>query len=358
VADTPDGGVLTLAAGDDYRLSTSLRITRAITIDGNGARVSAADGAGIAGAVIRVEAPGSVRLSNLIVDANVDRRGADYGIWITGGSGHRIEKVTIRDSAQACVLLEDASGTIAGNTLERCGRDLTIAQGTAANNHGIMVAALNREVRRIVLTGNRIRGAYRKGITTYARSPGSLSDIVISNNAVWDCGLGGIYVANAPGATPQRRITLSSNTVERSYVAYQIDDAVGITMTGNKAWDTRDRLGGPGGQGLVLSGVTDALVKSMDVNRSGDAGVLVRRSTRVRLVAPIVTDANWGNHPFAPGIHLSDTRNSRVEDLSVVDLRRNALTTHGVVENDGSKANSVTVRRIDGVARRVLLRAP
>ena len=354
IAETPPGAVLQLPRDRVFHLSAPVNITRSITIEGNGARVVAADGAAVAGALIRSIGVTGVQLSNLLVDANVDHSGADYGIWITGGEGHRIAAVTIRNTGQACLYLEDAGGTIEGNRLEGCGRALTIAKGTAANDHGIMVAALTRAVRSVVIRGNTVSGVWRKGITTYARGSGSLSDITIANNRVTGCGLGGIYVASAPGASAQRNITVTGNVVERSYVNFQIDDTVGLFMTDNRATLSRDRDGKPGAEGLILMGVDGATVTGLLVEGSGSNGVLVRNSAHVRLVAPVIVDANSGGNAFGAGLHFFNTRDSRAEDVSIVDDRARPLTTHGVVESDGSRGNVVTVRRIDGVARRLL----
>ena len=354
IADAPPGAVLQLPPDRIFRLSAPVVITRPITIQGHGTRLVAADGARLSGALIRSIGVPNVRLSDLIIDANVDRAGADYGIWITGGDGHVIDNVVVRNSSQACLYLEDASGTIKNSKLDGCGRALTIAEGTAANDHAIMVAALTRAVRSVVIRGNTVNNAWRKGITTYARGAGSLRYVTIASNRVVGCGLGGIYIANAPKAEPQRDVALTGNIADGSYVNFQVDDVRSLTMVDNRASRSRDRDGKPGGAGLVLTNVSGATVTGMLVEDSGGSGVLVRSSAHVRLVAPVVRNANGGGNAFAPGLHLSGTRDSRVEDATIVDNRARPLTTHGVVENDGSRDNSVTIRRTEGIARGLL----
>ena len=358
VRNTPPGGVLTLPPDHVFRIAEALTIDQPITIEGRGASVIAADGARMAGALIRSTGVAGVRLSGLIVDANVDRQGADYGISIIGGTGHRIADVTVRDTSQACLYLQDAAALVEGNTLERCGRALTIARGTAANDHGILVAALTGSVAGVVIRRNTVANAHRKGITTYARAPGSLTGITIAENTVTECGLGGIYIANAPGAAPQRAVTVTGNVVERSYVGFQIADTTGLLMANNRATGARGRSASAGAQGVVLNNVTGATVTGMVVENSGASGMLVRDSEGVRIVAPVVLNANIGGHAFAAGIHFSNTRNSSAEEVSVVDDRARPLTTHGVVQNDGSAGNVVTVRRIMGVLRPLLTTGP
>ena len=358
VRNTPAGGVLRLAPGQVYRLDAPLTLTRPISIEGHGATVAARDGARIAGALIRSDGVSDIRISGVTVDANVDRDGADYGVWIIGGTGHRIVRTTVQDTSQACILLQDASGSVEANTLRRCGRALTIAKGGAANDHGIMIAALTRAVRQVNVRDNIVDGAWRKGITSYARAPGTLADVTIADNIVSDCGLGGIYVANAPGAAPQRRVTLSGNVVRRSNIGLQIDDVVGLTMASNRALATRDRSGGPGAQGVVLDHVDGATIVGLHVENSGATGLEVRNSTRVVVRAPVVVDPNGAGAPFGPGIHFSNTRDSSAEDVSITDDRRQPKATHGVVENDGSRANRVTIRRAAGVPLRLLVIPP
>lgn len=354
VRAAPAGSVLRLPPGQLFRLSSPLVITRSIVIDGRGARVIAADGAGMTGAMIRSDGVDGVTLLNLLVDANVKGRGADYGIWITGGERHRIAHTRVRNTSQACVLLQDAAGVIEDNMLDGCGRDLTMSGGTAANNHGVMLAALTRDVAGVLIRRNVVSRSYRKGVTTYSRGSGRLSGIVISDNEVSSCGLGGIYVANAPGASPQRDIVLSGNRVRESYVGFQIDGVERLTMTDNRSDSSRDRSGRPGAQGLVLNDVSGAAVTRMTVVDSGGSGITIRGSSRVAIVAPVVINANAGRQGFAAGIHFSDVHDSRAEGVTVIDDRRPPATTHGLVENDGSGANAVTIKKIEGPAQRLL----
>lgn len=351
VRDTPAGDTLRLARGQVFRLTQPVTITRPITIEGQGATVIAADGAALA-AMIQSTGTSGVAITDLSLDANVDRGGADYGIVIRGGDRHRIVDVVVRNTGQSCILLEDASGTINGNTAEDCGRDLTIARGTAANDHGIMVAALTRPVRGVAITGNVVRRGYRKGITTYARAPGALSGITVTGNQAGDCGLGGFYLSNAPGSAPQQDVVVSDNRASGNYVNFQVNDVRGLAMRNNRSGPT-GRDGRSGAEGVIIQHVADATIAGMVVDGSSSGGILVRDSTGVDLVSPWVRNANGGQRGFAPGIHFARTRNSRARDVTIIDDRAIALTTHGFIEDEGSGANTLTVRRMNGVPRAV-----
>lgn len=354
VAATPAGGTLELPAGATYRVATTIVLDRPIRILGHGAHVAAADEAGIAGAVLASDGVNGVVIEDLQVDANIDRNGADYGLWIRGGSGHRIVRTRVSNSAQACILLEDASGTVADNVAEHCGRELTIRRGGAANNHGIMVAALTRAVSGVTISGNIVSHAYRKGITTYARAPGTLAKVTIAGNHIDHAGLGGIFVANAPQAQAQQGVVVRGNIARSSYVGIEVDNIAGLTLADNVAQDMRDRDGRPGAEGLLLHRVNGGTVTGMVVRNSGSGGISVIDSRGVRLVAPRVADGNSGGNGYAPGIQLRNSRDVSVEAMSIVDTRPAPGLTHGFVEIGPDGANRSSVQRMQGIARPLL----
>lgn len=355
ISSTPAGGVLELPKGYVFRLSSPIVITRPITIEGQGDLVVVADGSKIAGAVISSSGVDYITISDLRIDANVDRDGANYGVWLTGGMGQHIIGLNVSNTSQSCILLQDSSGTIEDNTVARCGRSLTIEKGTASNNHGIMVASIKSPVSNVTIRGNIVQSSRRKCITTYSRGNGSLSNISILNNKVENCGLGGIYIANAPQAIPQTKVFLAGNISLNSYVGFQIDDVVGLTMNENIA--ENDDKGGSGlftAQGLILNNVKQALVKGMLVKYSGSGGILVRNSEDIILEQPVVIDPNMNRNAFGPGIHFSNTRNSEADAVTVIDDRIKPGVTHGFIENDGSSNNSVTIKKVKGTDRKII----
>ena len=354
IAQTPADGTLELDADATYRVTAPLILNRPIRIVGHGARIIVDDGAKIADAVIMSQGVDRIVLEDMTIDANVDRNGADYGVWIRGGSQHHFSGLHVSNSSQACILLEDASGSVEGNTLDRCGRELTIRRGGAANNHAILIAALSRPVSGISVVRNTVSNAYRKGITAYTRAPGSLSDVTIADNRVSGAGLGGIYVANAPGASTVYKVAIRGNIVRNSYVGYEVDNVTGLTLSANVADNMRDLVGRPGAEGLVIHKVRNANIQSLSVHGSGSGGITVIDSRNVELIAPNIVDGNDGNNGYAPGIQVRGSSNVNVKDMSIVDTsartRTHAGFTHGFVEIGPAGGNSSSVRRMDGIA--------
>ncbi|KTT69244.1 right-handed parallel beta-helix repeat-containing protein [Sphingomonas sanguinis] len=354
IAQTPADGTLELDADTTYRVSVPLVLSRPIRIVGHGARIVVDDGAKIADAVIVSQGVDRIALEDMTIDANVDHNGADYGIWIRGGSRHRVSSLHVSNSSQACILLEDASGSIESNTLDHCGRELTIRRGGATNNHAILIAALTRPVSGVSVVRNTVLNAYRKGITTYTRAPGSLSHVTIAENHVSSAGLGGIYVANAPGASTVYKVAIRGNIVRNSYVGYEVDNVTDLTLSDNLADNMRDRAGRPGAEGLVIHKVRNANIQSLTVHGSGSGGITVIDSRNVELIAPSIVDGNDGNYGYAPGIQLRGSSNVNVKDMSIVDTsartRLHAGFTHGFVEIGPAGGNRSSVRRMDGIS--------
>ena len=350
VAGTPAGMTLSLMPNATYRVSAPLVLNRPIRIVGNGARIVVADGAQIAGAVVTSSGVNNIKIDGLSIDANVDYGGADYGIWLRGGTAHQLSRLRVSNTSQACILLEDAAGTIKDSTLNQCGRELTIRQGGAANNHGIMIAALKQSVTGVTVTGNTITDTYRKGITAYTRAPGSLSGVTIANNRVTNAGLGGIFIANAPGAPRLRNVTIQGNVARMCYVGFEIDNVDGLTLSDNTAQDMRDRTGQPGAEGLLLHSVRNAEIRGLTIRGSGSGGITVIDSRNIRLIAPSIVDGNNGNNGYAPAIQLRGTSGSSVEDMSIVNTRTRPALTHGFIEIGPAGGNRSSVRQMKGTS--------
>lgn len=356
IASTPAGGELRLAPGRVYVITRTVQLDRPIRLAGQGATIRAADGARINDAVLRSREVDGVQIRHLSIDANADRGGADYGIWITGGSGHIVENVAVRNTTQSCIAIEDAVSTIMGNQLLRCGRALNMVGGGATNNHGIMIFALTGRIAGVNISDNVVIGAHRKCITSYVRNNGSIQSLSFTNNRLSDCGLGGIYVAGAKGAMPQRNISSARNLVSRSYVGMEFDAVIGLTsrddqVIGNLGSATQ------GVEGIVLQGVQDALFERTFVSDTGGGGIAVRNSYLVRLQAPRVVRPNSADRPFGPGIHFHGTRNSRAENAEIIDDRTVPRMTHGFVEDGAAAQNFFSANHIVGAAAKPVLRS-
>ena len=356
IAATPAGQELRLAPGRTYIVHHSIELKRPIVILGQGATIRAADDARMSDAILRSRGVDGIVIKDLSIDANADRGGADYGIWITGGRRHHIDGVSIGDTAQACLAVEDAVATISANRLDRCGRETQVAGGSATNNHGIMIFAVAGPTRGIQVIGNLVSKAYRKGITSYVRGAGAIENLTISRNRTSDCGLGGIYIAGAEGSLPQRGITLDHNENSRDYVGMQFDNVIGLVSTDDRVNGTRTRSGAAGADGVILSHVQGGRFERTMIADAGGAGITVRQSNNVQLESVSISRPNAGSRGFGPGVHFSDVRNSAVVDAEIVDDRRTPRMTHGLVEDGTSRGNQFAITQISGFTAKSVLR--
>jgi parallel beta-helix repeat protein len=236
------GSPVHFTAGKTYLSSTSLTVATGQRIYGNGAALKAKNSAAITGAMIRGTSVSSIHIESLEVNANADNTGANYGIWLTGGTGHRILNNYVHDTAQAGICIEEATRfAVQNNRLLTCGRALTVSGGSATDNHGIMLFCTgSNPLTSGHVSGNQIVSAYRKGITTYAQSTGAVSRVQIVGNDISLCGVtptsgGGIYVASGPAGAAQIDVTITGNTLSGNYVDIEASSITSGAVVGNSS---------------------------------------------------------------------------------------------------------------------------
>lgn len=248
-----------------YLISAQLDLPDGLRLRGNGATIKAKANALITGAVLRGSGKSSLAIEGLTIDCNGDNLGADYGLWITGGTGHTVENNKVWNSRQAGIAIEEVTNfSVSSNQVTNCGRATGVLGGGATNNHGIMLfTTSSAPLSKGTVFGNLVSAAWRKGITTYSQTTGVVSAISITTNVVTDCGLGGIYVASGPGGSQQVDVTVAGNTTQRNYANIEYDNVTSGAISGNVSSDAT-------ATGILIVGCSEISVTG---NKDENAGV-------------------------------------------------------------------------------------
>jgi hypothetical protein len=202
------------------------------------------NGAGIANPMLSGATVNNVVVENLEIDGNAAGNAAvqTFGVKFSAGTNNIVRDCNIHDTTLAGVYFDSETYSKAlDNHVINCGRNL----GT--DNHGIMlVSTTSTPLAHIVVDGNTVVNAYRKGITVYNATPGAVNGVDIVGNVVTACVTGGIYTANANAVTHgyQRGITVTGNRCYNNYTNIEVDCAIGAVVSGNTC-DTTS-----GGQGI------------------------------------------------------------------------------------------------------------
>jgi nitrous oxidase accessory protein NosD len=211
----------------------------------------------------------------------------------------------------------------------------------------MVVSITSTPVSDILVSRNFVDSAYRKGIAVYSAAPGKVASITISSNTVLNCGLGGIYLANAPLASAQKNIIVSDNDLLRNYVAVQVSNVEGGTVMGNRAE-------GGSGQGIYLSDVVGVAVTGNSVVGVGSDGILVTSSvitsTGITVAANSVINPNQAGSASGAGIHLNTVTQSRVDANTVVGESSAPKQIYGILEDGAAKNNVFTANQVANAA--------
>lgn len=335
------------AAGWRWNISASLVPVSGATYSGK-AKIRAINAAAITGAIFRAaSAVSRVTIQDLELDANGDNNGANYGIWLTGGSYNVVERVYVHDSRQAGIAIESESGTdVLDCSIINCGRATSVSGGAATDNHGLMIFSSGATAtREIEARGNLVVSAYRKGITTYSASPGTIVNVVISGNVVRTCGVtpssgGGIYIANAVATTDQDAITLTGNICDGNYVNYEIANAKKVSGSGNVSKASV-------AQGVVVTTCVDGSLPGFNVSDSGTDGLLLDACSQI-VIGPIeIRRSNRTAAANGAGLHLSDSTYSTVSAGSVI-YDETPLQKYAVLEDGASDYNDLSGVTVSG----------
>lgn len=345
------GVPLVLTAASVYTVTATLSVpATGVTIQGNGATITALSGAALVGGILRGVNASNVRIENVVFDANGDANGADYCVWLTGGTGHLLDKNTFRNSRQAGVWMDEAAGVVSRSTSENCGRATSVGGGTATNNHGIMATSTTvAGLRNLKTVGNIVRNAWRKGITLYQADPGVVDGVEISGNTATGCGSGGIYTGVLPGSARLKNIIINDNQASGNYANFDINDIDGLVMNGVASVASSNpgtaNPVGTAAQGVILNNLKGGIVTGLSDTESATGGLRVSNSTGTVVRAPKIVRPNAAGVGFAPAVEILAATGCQVVDISAIDDRSTPTMTHVFVEQGASDSNTVSVLR-------------
>ncbi len=334
-------GARELHFGDvgQWNINATLAISSGQTLSGK-AKIRAINSAQITGAMIKGTSATRAAVRDLELDANAANNGANYGVWFASGSRNLIENVYVHDTCQAGAALESEDGSrIEGGHYINCGRALSVTGGTATDNHAVMVfSAGATPVKNCGVHGARVSAAYRKGVTSYSASPGTLVGVTIADCLVDACGVatssgGGIYVANAAATSDQDSVTLTGNICWANYVNYVISTCKRVAGSGNVS---RNSVA----QGIVIENCTDATLPGFQDSDAGTDGILVNTCTNVTLGTISVRRANRAAASNGAGLHLAASTFCTVAPGSVV-YDETPLQKYAVLEDGASNNNDL-----------------
>lgn len=326
------------ASGWRWNVSASLTPVSGATYSGK-AKLRAINAAAITGAIFRASSAVSrVTIADLELDCNGDSTGANYGVWLTGGTDNRLERVYVHDSRQAGIAMEgEQRFDVLDCRVANCGRATSVTGGAATDNHGIMLYTVGATAMRdFEVSGNIVTSAYRKGITTYSSSPGTVIAGIIGGNTVQGCGVvpmsgGGIYLANAAATTDQDGITLFGNNCSGNYVDYQIATCKRVAGSANLS---RNAVA----QGVSIEACTDAALPGFMVSDAGTDGMLVKDSNQIALGTIEIRRSNRTSAANGAGLHLNNSTFCSVSPGSLI-YDETPLQKYGILE-DGTSDNN------------------
>lgn len=276
--------------------------------------------------------------------------GVVHGVQFIGGNYNYVRNCYVHDTTQAGIYLAEENGSeVTGNDVINCGRNLS------TDNHGIMlISNTATPLTNILCSGNFVYNAYRKGITTYALSPGYNQNITIADNIVVGCGLGGIYVATATAGTTQNaNYTITGNICSGNYVNYEISECTGLTLTGNTA--ASDIGGGNFLLGDLLGGVVSGNT-SLNSQVAGFAfnNPFLTNNLNVAITGNISLFSNRSGVGYAPGIDLGSSQYFNVTGNICNDTPGSAKQTYGISEQAGADFNQIQGNQLNNTTAGVL----
>lgn len=331
------GAVIEHGNGLVYIISATLNVGTGSILQG-ASTIKAKTATAIAGAMLLGTAVSDVRIRDLKLNANASGTdGAHFGVFFTGGSRNVVQGVHVYDTIEAGIVLESESGSKAlNNQVITCGR----VDGTS--NHGIAAWSITATpCQNIVIAGNKVTTAYRKGITTYSTGVGVVREIAITGNTVNGCSLGGIYVGSVGHTYAQVGISITGNVCFDNYVNILLSACTGGVISGNSC---RDDSGG----GIEVNDVREFAVTGNFVSDSAIHGIQATNGsgtcTNGTITGNTVVRANTTSANFGAGILLDDATNITVSGNTVTDSA--AKITHGIIENGTSDNNVIGINKV------------
>jgi parallel beta-helix repeat protein len=333
------GNGLTIIISANVSLSSGTRYTGKSAIkQKNGVNI----GGGASANMLTATSCSNIIFENLEIDGNAANNvtGLVHGIQFIGGTNNTIRNCNIHDLVQAGIFLDHESASkVIGNQVNNCGRNL----GT--DNHGIMLAATSGTLTNIVCQGNTVINPYRKGITTFSSSPGTVVNVEIVGNVITGAGLGGIYVANAVGATAQSGINVTGNICTGCAVNIQVGSCTGLVCDGNFC------TGSTNDAGIFVNDVTGGSVSGNTVISSFVAGIRfgvtsLANNLNITCNGNTILQSNQSSAGFGPGINAANVQYSTFVGNVIDDESGSPKQTHGIVEQNTSDFNLIQNNQI------------
>lgn len=328
-------------AAFDHGSSLTILVSGSITVYSNSryfgaSKIKAKNGANISGAMLSGIAVSNVVVDGLELDANKANTGARYGVWLVGGTRNFVRNAYVHDTIQAGAVLEGESGSfVEGGYYLNCGAN------TGTDNHGIMVISTAATTDQSGARFVRVNGAYRKGITGYTGVGGSNKHLAFEGNMVSGCGLSGLYVANAPGATDQDSVYVGGNICWDNYVNFEFDNIRNLNGGGNISRNST-------AQGVVLRNCTSGVIAGFEISDSGAGGLQLNSCSGLAFGVVNIRNSNRTSAGFGPGLALVDSTFCTFASGSQV-YDETPLTTHGVIEQGACDNNDFDGISVTGV---------
>jgi len=313
------GGVVTHENGKTYLISTGLAMYSGSEYRGR-AKIKQANSSNYAGPLLLGTSLSNVLIDDLEIDGNKanNTTGLTYGIQFTGGSYNVItSRVHVHDTTQAGVWVNDEDATTCYARVIDCGANL----GT--DNHGVMFTSTATALSNCRI-GGRVKGAYRKGVTVYAATPGTITNVVIDSPVVSGGGLGGVYLANAAATTDQDSVVINGAIAYGNYVNFEIDNCKRVSGSGNIS------RASTGGSGVEVVDSTDVTLPGFVVADSYVKGIFIDGSLRVNFPGLNIATSNTSTNAFGPGLHVNDSAYCGAAGATITDA--GAKMTQGIFE--------------------------
>jgi parallel beta-helix repeat protein len=321
--------------GATYLVSAALNIPTGSRHVGK-AKVKAANSAAIATGLFNATTGSDIVFDGLELDGNADNTGVMYGINISGVNRVFVKNCYIHDTRQAGIRLGDCNGVVVdSNNVIDCGRT------GFTDNHGIMVYAVAGASKDISISGNTVKSAFRKGITLYNATPGSVANAQIVGNSVRDCQLGGIFVANPSAATNplMEGVTVVANNVDNCPVNLEIACVDGGTVVGNYAANTTNS------QCIAVADCKNLTINSNSVVNSEADGIKVIGITivceNISINGNVVSLSSQAGIGTYDGILLQNVNYSIVTDNIIIGESASPKQAYGVSETGTSNFNVI-----------------
>ncbi len=325
------GGTVYAPAGT-YLVTTQLTVPSNVAVVGEGigiTKFSATSAMTASQAVFYGNGSNTMRFENFSILGNTNgTNGAGSGIHCKTGSGNQIRNVFVSNTTQAGIRLEEQNTA----WVDSCWLQSNGRTGYT-DNHGIMIySALGSTVANygIKITNNKVKNSFRKGITDYAPNA-DIYDILIDNNTVEDCGLGGIYMGTPTG----RNIRITNNYAANCYLGIEFGPSKDSIIAENTIISTTTN------NGINFYGNTNLVIANNTIANSAVHGisavtVIGTSNNQILIIGNTIRNSNRSNSGFGVGIQMLDTSGGIVIGNFVTDDIGFTESTYGIVDGSTS----------------------